>query len=123
MQIRQIIIPTVRLAPGFYGASLDLGLRRVASYIAFSVPRVPCTGCIYERAPRLGYVTSYGSTEADLNRAESKGPQGVLTAGFGRHLTSLNMDYDGRDYPSRSSHEIRTHVGETVIIMHARLTR
>jgi len=38
MQIRRIIIPTVRLAPEFYGGSLDLGLRR---YIVY---RIQCYG-------------------------------------------------------------------------------
>jgi len=38
MQIRRIIIPTVRFAPEFYGGSLDLGLRR---YIVY---RIQCYG-------------------------------------------------------------------------------
>lgn len=97
--------------------------RATARCVVYRIQRYPCTmyECIYERAPRLGYVLRVhrGGSEP----VEFKGPQGVLTAGSGRHLTSLNMDYDGRDYPPRSSHEIRTHVGETIIIMHARLTR
>lgn len=60
MQIRQIIIPTVRLAPGSYGElPWFRATARYVVYIAFSVT-------MYD------WVTSYGSVKADLNRRNPK---------------------------------------------------
>lgn len=88
MQIRRIIIPTVRLAPESYGGSLDLGLRH------YTVYRIQCYGIwCTDTAGLPSYELRRGRIRIQMDGIQRAA--GLLTVSSGRHLTSLNMDYSG----------------------------